>query len=399
MYTMLVAKRKIESFILSPFVYIGWLLGKLAPQEDFAIYFFFPFYHIGGAEKVHFLIAQAFTGKNCIIYFTRKSKGQSLKHEFAKAGFELRDISKFTDNKLLYPLNFIFRGIISCKINGQRNKPLVFNGQSNFGYKISPWISKSIPQVDLIHALNSFSKIRIPFLQFYKKSVTVSEEIIQKHRNLYEKHKVPNAILKNIIYINYGIELPVRKEKIFVPDRLKVLYVGRGSEEKRVHLIAQIAEEMHKIDRSVQFSFMGDVDKYIPNDLKEYCNQLGSMSDNDKIDAIYRNNDVLIVTSSTESGPLVAMEAMARGLSIVSTPVGIINEHIQNGRNGFVFSTVENESTIIKEGIDFLMKLKANIELRKIIAQLNMDYAYANFDIKNFQGNYRNLLKTLNPSL
>ena len=46
--------------------------------------------------------------------------------------------SKFTDHKEFYFLNLIFRGIVSGYINKQKEKPIVFNGQCNFGYKISP---------------------------------------------------------------------------------------------------------------------------------------------------------------------------------------------------------------------------------------------------------------------
>src|SRR5215210_5177610 len=113
MYKWLVVKRKIESTIMFPIILIGRALGKLAKKEDYAVYFFFPFHHIGGAEKIHFQIAQAFANKKCIIYFTRKSKPESLLNEFTKAGFVIKDVSKYTDNKFIYPINILFRGIIS----------------------------------------------------------------------------------------------------------------------------------------------------------------------------------------------------------------------------------------------------------------------------------------------
>jgi L-malate glycosyltransferase len=398
MYNLLIIKRKIEDILLLPFIVIGWLVSKLSKRSNYSIYFFFPFYHIGGAEKIHFQIARAFKGQKCIVYFTRKSIGNSLKEEFKSAGFTMKDISRYTDNKLLYPLNFIYRGIISGKINNQVVAPFIFNGQSNFGYKISPWISKHIIQLDLIHALNTFSKIRIPYLEFYKKSITVSKEIIEKHKKLYDRYKVPRQISNNIIYINYGIDLPVKREKFLNETELNVLYVGRGSEEKRIHLIAEMAETVNRIDSSIRFNFIGDVDEFLPKQLKRYCNLYGSITSEEKIDELYRKNDVLIISSITESGPLVALEAMARGLTIISTPVGIINEHIRHGKNGFIFSTTTDEPIIVKEGIDFILFLRNNVELRKTIAKTNLDYAYANFGIEKFQKAYRNFFKELKTS-
>ncbi|MDB5208036.1 MAG: glycosyltransferase family 4 protein [Flavisolibacter sp.] len=330
MYKFLILKRCIESVMMYPFILIGRIAGKFSKHKEFDIYFFFPFHHVGGAEKVHYQVAQTFAGKNAVIYFTRKSKKESFFEEFKKTGFVIRDISKFTDNKLIYPMSFIFRGIVSYRINCQKVRPIVFNGQSNFGYKISPWISPFVPQVDLIHALCSFSKIRIPFLRFYRKSVTVSKEIIQKHEELYKKYSMPTAIIDNIQAINYGIELPKRVDKEIRKEGLNVLYVGRGSEEKRIHLIALIAREISVIDTTIKFNFLGDVRKFIPEDLLQYCTLLGSITNSEEVDDIYKKNDVLLVTSSTESGPLVALEAMLRGLTVIATPVGIINEHISN---------------------------------------------------------------------
>jgi len=46
--------------------------------------------------------------------------------------------------------------------------------------------------------------------------------------------------------------------------------------------------------------------------------------------------DVLALTSDSEAGPLVVLEAMARGLPIVATRVGGISETVQHGVNGFI---------------------------------------------------------------
>jgi glycosyltransferase involved in cell wall biosynthesis len=395
MYKFLIIKRRIESVLMYPFILLGRIFGRFSKQKEFDIYFFFPFHQVGGAEKIHYQIVQTFAGKNAVIYFTRKSKKESFYEEFKKAGFDIEDISRFTDNKFIYPMSFIFRGLVSYKINRQKKPPIVFNGQSNFGYKISPWISPSVPQLDLIHALCSFSQIRIPFLQFYRKSVTVSREIIQKHEELYRRYNMPAEIINNIQAINYGIKLPERADKKIETGALNILYVGRGSEEKRIYLIARIAKEFSAIDQTIRFNFLGDVNKFIPEDLKQYCTLLGSVTDPVTVDEVYKKNDVLLVTSSTESGPLVALEGMLRGLAIVATPVGIINEYILNGKNGFVFSSIEDEDLIIKEAVELISQLKNMPELRTEIAKVNIDFSFANFGIDVFQNNYKKLFASI----
>jgi glycosyltransferase involved in cell wall biosynthesis len=396
MYQLLVVKRKLESMIMFPFILLGWLIARLqGNKEEYDIYFFFPFHHVGGAEKVHYLIAQAFFHRKCIIYFTRQSKGSSLLGEFEKAGFIIRDISRFTDNKFLYPLNFLFRGIISGKINLQSTQPTVFNGQSNFGYKLSPWISKKVPQVDLIHALCSFSYIRIPFLGFYRHSVTVSKEIVFKHNELYEKYNVPATIRDKLRYIDYGIELPAKLPKTNFRNRVGVLYVGRGSAEKRVHIIAKIAEECHRCGTEFDFGFVGDVKEFIPPSLWKFCRFYGSVTSEVELDRVYREHNILMVTSNTESGPLVVMEAMARGLAIAATPVGIVNEHVSSGRNGFVFSSL-NEDVICQEAVSFLNQFSSDKKMQAEIASNNQAYAFETFGIERFKQDYRDFLDKIN---
>jgi glycosyltransferase involved in cell wall biosynthesis len=46
--------------------------------------------------------------------------------------------------------------------------------------------------------------------------------------------------------------------------------------------------------------------------------------------------DVLALTSDSEAGPLVVLEAMTRGLPIVATRVGLVAETVHHGVNGFV---------------------------------------------------------------
>jgi hypothetical protein len=38
-------------------------------KKEYRVFFFFPFYHTGGAEKVHAQIANATGGNDCIIFF------------------------------------------------------------------------------------------------------------------------------------------------------------------------------------------------------------------------------------------------------------------------------------------------------------------------------------------
>lgn len=395
-YQLLRLKNKIENIFIFPFILIGRLLFLLHKKEpEYEIFFFFPFYHTGGAEKVHALIARATGSANSIIYFTRKSQDKTFYDDFENSGCTIKDISKFTDNKLFYFFNLIYRGYIAGLINSQTHQPLIFNGQCNFGYKISPWIKKEIPQVELLHSFNTFSWIRIPFLPLIRKTIMISQVRIEDHSRQYERLDIPEVYKSRIKYIVNGISLPaVVKEKDY-KGNVKVLYVGRGTEEKRVHLIAKMAEQAAKRNLAVEFLFMGDVQEAIPERLQQHCKFLGHKSDEIEIDKVYQQSHIIMITSYTEGFPMVIEEGMARGCAVMATPVGDIPVHVKNNENGFLFSTIKDEELIVTEAIDFLTLLCSNRKLLKEMGDRNIDYAINHFSIQAFNRSYRDLFNEL----
>ena len=395
-YKWYIRKRQLEDVFIAPFVLLGRMIAGLKPlAKEYETFFFFPFYHTGGAEKVHALVAQATGNSNCIIFFTRKSYDKNFYKDFVQSGCDIRDISAFTGSKFLYPINLIYRGIISGYINKQPLKTVVFNGQCNFGYKISPWINKAIPQVELIHSFNTFSWIRLPFLPFISRTMMISKLRIEDHLRQYKKMDVPLPFYKKIQYIVNGIPLPgMQKEKDY-NGKLQVLYVGRGTEEKRVHIVAKMAEKAHQQKLPVDFVFMGDVSNAIPAGLLKYCKLIGHQTDSQKIDDEYWQSHIVVITSYTEGFPLAIEEGMARGCAVMATAVGDIPVHVKNIENGLLFSSVDNQETIIDEGVEFLALLCDNKKPLQEISIRNWKYAVENFGIEAFNNSYQQLFHQL----
>ena len=85
MYKLFIIKRMIENVFIFPFILLGRVIAKFRPLEkEYRIFFFFPFYHTGGAEKVHAQIAEAAGGNDCIIYFTKRSADDRFIDDFKK---------------------------------------------------------------------------------------------------------------------------------------------------------------------------------------------------------------------------------------------------------------------------------------------------------------------------
>jgi len=393
-YRLYLLKRFLEDLIIWPFVIIGTAKAKQTPlKEEYEIYFFFPFYHTGGAEKVHAQIAEAFRGKKAIIIFTRKSHNNGFRQLFINSGHTVLDISPYTDDKRKYWNNLVWRGLVSEHINNQSVNPVVFNGQCNFAYKCSPWIKRNIPQLELIHSYNSFSQIRIPFLPFYRKTIMISQKAMHDHKQQYQRIGIPEDFYQKIQYIPNGIALPeALAPKVFPSKKLTVLYAGRGTPEKRVYLVARIAKQCLLENLPIEFSYMGEVKPFLDAALTDTGTFFGNISNQEDVNNIYKNADVLIITSSEEGFPMVVMEAMSFGSIILATPVGDLPVHIQHEKRGFLFSTVLDEEKIITEGIVYLKKLLLNPALCDKISSENIVYAREHFGLRTFEEAYRQLV-------
>lgn len=382
-YGAYLAKRKLEDLLMYPLIRLGRLMER-APVKEYDIYFFFPFYHTGGAEKVHAQVAKAAGGKNCIIFFTKKSRDERFLQEFRESGCEIRDISAHTDNKLKYHENITWRGRISRMINSQKKRPVVFNGQCNFGYKLSPWLDKDIKQVELIHSFNTFSWIRIPFLPFISLTVMISRRRIEEHLAQYKKLGVPDEYGRRIRFIQNAIELPKEPcRKDF--GQTRVLFVGRGTPEKRPELFVAIARQMP----GLQFSMAGVMPESVTVDAPPNLRLIGNIDNPAELRRIYCDHQVLIIPSETEGFPIVLMEAMAAGCAVMATPVGDIPYHV-NDQNGFLFSSID-PSTVISEACEWL-KQRTTEDLQRISGHAAR-YAEMNFGLDRFNNEYKAILQ------
>lgn len=391
-FRLLLAKRVVEDIMMWPLILLGRLIATSRPlKKEYKVFFFFPFYHTGGAEKVHSLIAKAAGGQDSLIYFTKKSHNTSFFQRFKDSSCEIRDISRYTDNKAFYFVNIIFRGIISGYINRQTAPPVVFNGQCNFGYKLSPWISRRIRQVELIHSISNFSYIRMPFLPFISQTVMISTQKIAEHIQLYRKFGVPSRYDGRIRYIPNASEFATIDSSSKDFSSVKVLYSGRATAEKRPHLVVAVAKAIHRQIPSVQFIMAGDDFAELKSVDTDFIAFKGNIDDENELRQLYMDANVVIITSSTEGFPLAVIEGMAYGNAIVATPVGDLPVHIQHEENGFILSSTD-ETKVVTEAVEFVLRLVNDRNLLRSIASNNIQYAHVNFSFTTFAQAYKKII-------
>ena len=109
--------------------------------------------------------------------------------------------------------------------------------------------------------------------------------------------------------------------------------------------------------------------------------------DNDEeLSESYRIMDVFLVTARIEGGPVPLLEAMASGLAVITTPVGVSLEIIEHGHNGYIVSF--NDYKTIYE---FIVKLIEDPNKRKTIGSKAHESIRAKLQWKDTLVNIQNL--------
>ena len=392
-FFLLTIKRRIEQAFMYPFVLYGMYKVPVEMRStEFDIFFFFPGYAIGGAEIVNTNIVSCFPDKKICIFFTKKSENDKMLPLFKLPNSVLYDISKWTDNKKKYWQSFIWRGICATLINSQSKTPVVFNGQCNFAYKVSPWLKKIIRQVELIHmCVKPFNLITIPFIKFYQARVMITKNVVEEFTKLYKKLGIPHKYANRIHLINNRINLlPDKPKAQLKTGLLKIFYAGRGGPQKRIDLIIKIAMQLIELNPSVEFHLAGDFKNELPEILPSAIIYHGVLSRNEMKNFI-ADKDILVMASLFEGFPLIIMESMSIGIVPVTTAVDGITDHITSGFNGLLIEETD-KTKIVEEGVRFIGQLCTDRHFLKQLSQNAVDYAYDHFNEKTFEKKYRNII-------
>jgi glycosyltransferase involved in cell wall biosynthesis len=387
-YKAAVRKRNIELAIMFPFVVFGKLAGTLFPlKPQRNIFLFFPSSDLGGSIKVNADITECIKDKEPVIIFSKKPKNNQFRNLFEIEGVRIIDLHKYIDYKIYHFVNFFFRGVLAAWIN-KSERPVIFGGESLFFYKMLPHVKKSAKKIELCH-LNTWINYSLAFAKYIDLRIFSTPKIKRDVEDIYNRNHLPRSYFDKLVFIDNKVDIPPLKES--ENDILQVLYVGRGAPQKRVHLIAEIARQMHQAGERIQFSFVGDVENLIPADVRKYVALYGNVGNVKELHEIYMNSDVLILTSAYEGLPIVIMDMMARGKIVISTAVDGIPDYITHMENGLLI-TEKEETKIIQQGAEFLKLLITNPELKSEIGRKSYHYALKHFSGETFCQTYRKIL-------
>jgi len=147
-------------------------------------------------------------------------------------------------------------------------------------------------------------------------------------------------------YAPYGVSVGSEPLKSKPNDILRIVYSGRFEPvQKRVRDIPRILNKLNSLNFGYEFVFVGAgaEEEHLRNALKgpafgKKVKFLGILAQKE-LTKLYHRSDILLVTSEWETGPMVAWEAMANGLALVSSDyVGSgLERSLVNGENALLF--------------------------------------------------------------
>lgn len=312
---------------------------------------FFATPDMGGAEKIHADIVRAISAQKPTVVFTETSKDSALLPEYEQHANVIQLGNKLQRRAVAYFQAGKFAGWLN------KAKPkMVFGAFSHFFYDLLPMLKSDIQTADLLHNFGvNFENYSLPKVARLNQRIVISDTLKDDLAKLYQAFGVGET--DRILVINNATEVPPECPEKASDGPLKVLYIGRGSLEKRVHLVGQIAATLDV--STVEVTLVGDTESHVAETDRHFCTFTGVITDREALNQLLHESHVLLLTSEREGMPVALLEAMAHGAVPVSTAVGAIPEAISDGQNGKLIEATDGEF-VVEEAVRIISKLASH---------------------------------------
>jgi len=216
------------------------------------------------------------------------------------------------------------------------------------------------------------------------------------------QHQVPEFLIgagvpKNkIVYIpSFYIDLGTFKP-LNLPKEYDIVFVGRLVKNKGVELLLEaIKFIVHRSSFMVKCLIVGDgplrkvyEQRTMNHELKDNISFYGWAKDQQEIAKLLNQSKVLVIPSYNEGGPRVAIEAMACGLPVITTKVGLMVDIIKEGENGLFTDWTA------KEIAEKIIRLLKDAELQNKFSKAGLELV-KQFERKEAIKNYAEKLHSL----
>ena len=352
--------------------------------------FFFPYCHIGGAERVHADITGVFKSEEPLVFFTGIADREDFRIKFDEVSVNFN--VGFAVNHPFFRKKTT--EIILSKISESKNRR-IFGCNNIFFYEHIGHFSRYGKVIDLIHDFihgpdNTLQKYLPEFLLLSSR-VFISERALDQMIKFYNQKYVDKDHFKKMVLIRNYTKTFENNPNAGVSGELKVIFVGRDTPEKRTELFGELAIRVHQSAPEVVFTAVGDLSNARDQRFREHVHYCGPVTNEEKLHQLYCSHHLICVTSDREGFPMVIMEGMARGVIPVSAPVGDVSVFV-NTFNGFVCSSVKPQ-VVIDEMARFIMRCNADRKNLKEMSQASFEVARKEFSHVRFSSQYKEIFQ------
>lgn len=320
---------------------------RSAINKNRDLFFFFPMWSFGGAERVHIDILNLVKNKNPLCFITERSSNDGFRKEFENAA-EVINLGRWSE-KTAYKIHLLKK--LSNVINKQE-KPTVFGWGSRFMYELIPYLKPHVRILDLIHNFtddgDGIEIFSLPYINRIEKRIVVGKAIINQFKELYRARQIPSTYLDRLVFIQNKVPFQnVRIEKTY-GGPLKVIFVARNSPEKRPQVFVKVAQLCFQLNLPVEFEMIGDFESY-QNIRTPNLHIIGEIHNKTALNHYYAHAHLLLLTSIRESWGLVIFEGMIFGVVPISTNVAELSDYISiEKQNGILLENLENEDSLVE---------------------------------------------------
>ena len=177
-------------------------------------------------------------------------------------------------------------------------------------------------------------------------------------------------IKKNLVHYN-GVELQKNFKHKKIKNKLSISFVGRLEKENNPEFFLKIAKDYMKTNKNVVFNIYGEgvMEKYLKKIAEKRMMFHGWQNKN----KIYKNSDIIIITSKVNNFPYVALEAKSFGVPVISCSKGDIKKIIKNNFDGYISYTNSTKDIIylINKIIKNYSKFSQNSVERSKLFEIN----------------------------
>jgi glycosyltransferase involved in cell wall biosynthesis len=366
------------------------------------VLFLIPWMTVGGADKVYLDIISNADQKKFSFFFINLEKGEknTWKHRFEKYSKDIVDLPELIDTSA-YGV-FLSRYIKKYKID------TVVTSNTIEGYKLIMNIKSTKPNIKIIDILHGQSgksdnggspAFSNEYSKYIDTRVTVTNYLNRYMQSKYNINKNKLMTIHNGVdtdrFNEKNIKANIFKNKHKIAANRVISWVGRFSQEKRPLEFIEFARIICMDDEYDDVVFVmaggGILGDEIKIKIEEYklINRFVLTGFLSNMVELYKDSNILVMTSEMEGLPIVLLEAGSMGLPVIAPKVGGIPEVINNGVNGY---TVASNSKMPENMAKLAKSILVNKSIENKMGKENRSIIVRNFNLGTMVKKYEKIM-------